>query len=125
MLKDKTVSVFLVFLVSVLCPAACGLRAAATEGSAPAPDCCGDRLPTNDRPHEPIQPNDQAPDACFCSTQGVTLERSEASHLRVQPLPFIDDAHDHVLRSAYPPFGASRPFCFRPPDPQRILPLLV
>ncbi len=124
-MKQRLVSIFLVLLVSVLCPAACGLRAAAADERAPATDCCGRRLPPTDRPHDPVPPSNQSPDSCFCTTQGVTIDKANASHLPVLLLPFTSDARDDVAPNAHPGAGTLQPLGFHPPDAERILPLLI
>lgn len=125
MTKQKVVSVFLVLLVSVLCPAACGLRAAAAGERAPATDCCGRRVPPTDGPHGPVLPNNPSPDSCFCTTQGVTIEKGNAYHLPVLPLPFLSDAQGDDPPNTLFGAGTLQSFRFHPPDQQRILPLLI
>ena len=125
MFRHRFVSVILVLLVSVLCPAACGLRAAVAGSDAPALDCCCDRLPAQDGPDVPIRPTDQSPDACFCSTPGVTLEKTDASQSKVLPQPFTSAVLDHDVLTVQSVLRASQPLGFHPPDPQRILPLLI
>ena len=125
MLRHKVVSVFLVLLVTVLCPAACGLRAFAAADHTPATDCCGHRLPAPDRPSGPELPTNQSPDACFCSTQGVTINKTDACHLTVFLFLFTNDVHEDFSLNTSSTFGIPQAACFRPPDQQRILPLLI
>jgi len=124
-MKQRLVSVLLVLLVSVLCPAACGLRAAAAGERAPATDCCGHRLPPTDQPHDPVLPTNQSSDSCFCTTHGVTIDKAGASHLPVLPLPYPSAASDDVSPNTDPCAGKLQPIPFHPPDQQRILPLLI
>jgi len=125
MLRQKAISAFLVLLVSVLCPIACGLRAAAAGESMPTTDCCGHRLPNHDQPNHPVQPTNPPPDSCFCSTEGVTIDRVDASRLPDLSLAFTSDAQEDQSPNASTVSGTPPRSHRDRPDEQRILPLLI
>lgn len=126
MLKHRIVSGLLVLVISVLCPAACGLCGAAEEKSASSPGCCSKHATEQEGSGDGDVPaNPPTVEDCFCSTHGVTLSKASDLLLPVLPFPIAIDAPDEGAPSVRIAFCELSFSGSPPPDRERVLPLLI
>ena len=125
MLIRRALPLFLVLWVSVLCPALCGLRLSGGNRQALMTDCCGNRAPADSGPDAPPPPADNGAERCFCSGIGLTVGHAESFHATLLPTPFPNVPQIDASPARHPVIDLARRSHDRPPDGERVLPLLI